>query len=792
MNRNIGKVSTSLRRHIASTASATSVNPSFSDVLPTEIDNHADTHCFGKNFVPFMWTGLVCTVSPFLSEYKSLDDVRICSGATAFTTTDGEVVILIFGQGLWFGDRMEKSLINPNQCRAFGVGVCDDPTDPYREIGFFHDDEFFPLTMKGTTATMETRCPSRQELDECRKFYLSDPDYWDPEDVTFITGREIDTVSTSTSASIMPPYTDLSDKGECRRAISSLSIPTKYKRSSNYPLDISLNDFGGKNILTSDRHHEITPEILSRKWGCGISTARNTLDNTTQLAVRSAVGPLTRRYRTDILQLHYRRLNTRIYTDTMFSKTKSLKSNTCCQIFTDGKGFIWAEPMKSKADAGNALHKFMQDVGIPNELSYDGSQEQCGPGTVFQKAVAAHRIRPHTSEPETPNQNRAEDSIRECKRRWKQRIMKRRVPTRLWDFAIVWEAEILSRMCRHRNNFTGIERITGNTTDISEWLEFEFYDLCWYWDLPNDWDNPKIGRWLGVSHRVGSALCYWILTENAKVVARTTVQHITKEESLDPEKIEKIRAYHDGIEMTMADCHYIDNSPDFASFVNEDLPDPEMGEIYNSNEEPYHGYTLPEIEEIGAMDDAEDAADVYDKYLGVEVALPGTGNAKQMARVVKRIKTGNENTDGNYNPILDTSEYLVEFGDGTTKELTANIIAESMFSQVDAEGHHYQLLDEITEHRKLDTAIPKKDGFYTSRSGQKVPKFTTRGWEFLVSWKDGSSNWIPLKDLKISNPVELADYAVANKIDDQPAFLWWVPYTLRKRERIIQKVKSKY
>ena len=52
-----------------------------------------------------------------------------------------------------------------------------------------------------------------------------------------------------------------------------------------------------------------------------------------------------------------------------------------------------------------------------------------------------------------------------------------------------------------------------------------------------------------------------------------------------------------------------------------------------------------------------------------------------------------------YIPLLDSSEYLVEFGDGTTKELTANIIAESMFSQIDDEGHHFQLLKEISEHR---------------------------------------------------------------------------------------------
>jgi hypothetical protein len=27
-----------------------------------------------------------------------------------------------------------------------------------------------------------------------------------------------------------------------------------------------------------------------------------------------------------------------------------------------------------------------------------------------------------------------------------------------------------------------MEEITGNTIDISKWLDFEFYDLVWYWD----------------------------------------------------------------------------------------------------------------------------------------------------------------------------------------------------------------------------------------------------------------------------------------------------------------------
>jgi hypothetical protein len=53
-------------------------------------------------------------------------------------------------------------------------------------------------------------------------------------------------------------------------------------------------------------------------------------------------------------------------------------------------------------------------------------------------------------------------------------------------------------------------------------------------------------------------------------------------------------------------------------------------------------------------------------------------------------------------------------------------------------------------------------------------------------------SWVKLKNLKESNPVELAEYAVANRIAEEPAFKWWVSNTLRKRNRIISKVKKKY
>jgi hypothetical protein len=49
-----------------------------------------------------------------------------------------------------------------------------------------------------------------------------------------------------------------------------------------------------------------------------------------------------------------------------------------------------------------------------------------------------------------------------------------------------------------------------------------------------------------------------------------------------------------------------------------------------------------------------------------------------------------------------------------------------------------------------------------------------------------------LKDLKDTYTVDLADYAIANGIETESAFPWWVPYVTKKRIAIIAKLKSKY
>ena len=101
-------------------------------------------------------------------------------------------------------------------------------------------------------------------------------------------------------------------------------------------------------------------------------------------------------------------------------------------------------------------------------------------------------------------------------------------------------------------------------------------------------------------------------------------------------------------------------------------------------------------------------------------------------------------------------------------------------------------MNEIIDYRANGTKLKQQDAFITTKTGTKRRLETTKGWELLVEWKDGSTNWVSLKDIKKSYPVEVDEFALATRISMEPAFAWWVPFVLKKRNRILAKVKSKY
>ena len=94
----------------------------------------------------------------------------------------GHTSILEFHQGLWFGTRLLNSLINPNQCRLFGISLCDDPFDRHRQLEMYDTETgtVAPLAMHGSTCHFKSRVPTKLELDTLLRIVMTSDEVWDP------------------------------------------------------------------------------------------------------------------------------------------------------------------------------------------------------------------------------------------------------------------------------------------------------------------------------------------------------------------------------------------------------------------------------------------------------------------------------------------------------------------------------------------------------------------------------------------------------------------------------------
>jgi len=284
-----------------------------------------------------------------------------------------------------------------------------------------------------------------------------------------------------------------------------------------------------------------------------------------------------------------------------------------------------------------------------------------------------------------------------------------------------------------------------------------------------------LGRYLGPSIDIGPAMTAKILKSNGEVVHRSTYRELDAKERVD-EEIKKKKEAHDkvaheryGPAMTAKDL------------VDEDIETPAY-DLYEDDDGERHEH----------CEEADVTPEEGDQYLNAQVLLQ-KGDGFKTGKVVRRKRDVDGTLKGtaNTNPILDTRAYEVEFPDGEVSEYTANVIAENMWAQCDLEGRQHLLMDEIIDYRKDKSAVNFADRF-VEVNGRKHIRKSTQGWFLCVRWKDGTTSWERLADLKESYPIEVAEYAVSMGIDHEVAFGWWVPHVLKKRNRIIAACNKRY
>jgi hypothetical protein len=82
------------------------------------------------------------------------------------------------------------------------------------------------------------------------------------------------------------------------------------------------------------------------------------------------------------------------------------------------------------------------------------------------------------------------------------------------------------------------------------------------------------------------------------------------------------------------------------------------------------------------------------------------------------------------------------------------------------------MMEAIIDHQATDLAVKEADAYVVVNNRKQRIK-TTKGWEICIQWKDATTTWQQLADMKEFNPVEAAG------IDHEPAFAWWVDWTLK-------------
>ena len=102
-------------------------------------------------------------------------------------------------------------------------------------------------------------------------------------------------------------------------------------------------------------------------------------------------------------------------------------------------------------------------------------------------------------------------------------------------------------------------------------------------------------------------------------------------------------------------------------------------------------------------------------------------------------------------------------------------------------------MEAIVDFKKdVATVVPIDDKHLVTRTDQGRLRKTTQGWSFLVRWKDGTESWVKLAELKDSYPVDVAEFAKSRSLVPDPAFAWWVPHTIRRRNAILSVVKARF
>ena len=487
----------------------------------TELDSHADTCVVGPN------TALI--VNDFGRPVRvhgydeTVSEVNNCRTVTAVVAYDhpatGETYMLTIHQAIEI-PTLKANLLSTVQLRDNDVYVNEEPkhmasnpTDDHHCIKVDMDGGeplVIPLAMHGVFSYFPTRKPTASEYERselCMRVELTaELPEWDPTTDRF-EKREAAMLDSQGHVTDVSSFKTWSQRHviaalntlpqECQpdcdlatalgRTARVRSVSAKEKRSIGM-------------VQSGKRGKAVNARTLAKNWAIGLSVAERTIEATTQNGLRTIIHPhLSRRFRTNDRQLRYRRLAHDMFTDTLVSKIPSwFRRNRYAQVFATKFGWVRVYPMKRKSDAHEGFSLMAQRDGVPPLIVCDGAKEQIM-GEFRRKAKEAG-CRVKQTEPHSPWQNAAEHNIGELKKGAGRKMARSKCPKNLWDHCLELEAMIRSNTALSHYELEGQVPetiVSGQTSDISPFVEFPWYEWVVWWDTVTGFPTPVLGKWLG-------------------------------------------------------------------------------------------------------------------------------------------------------------------------------------------------------------------------------------------------------------------------------------------------------
>jgi hypothetical protein len=655
--------------------------------------------------------------------------------AVAKDSRGREVLLVINSAGL-VHDR--ASLIDPYQLMAGGSEVEHVVTkrclDPFIE----KDGVIIPLTL-GKDVTLDVAYPTLSQIESLPRIYLTSEEPWSRA-LYMQSLRSEERTNESNSLNI--------NRNKVVADSENLKDPEEDSDDDNNEPDAELNPKG---------IHSLPSDIW---WFIDKNVRRRTSNATTAfISARKGKDILVRRKA--LQPIAHRRIRDKASHDTLFSTVPARHcGSTMLQVFATRKSrFLYGVPMTQKSQVLPSTEDFFRDVGIPTALRSDNATENHS--TAMKELLKKRVVTEEHTEEFQQFENPVERWIGFIKRSVFKILHHSKAPPDEWlecaNYVIACHNKTARKSLHWR---TPWEMVCGDTPDVSELIDYSFYQPIYYVADPDakTFPEPDLHEayYLGPSYHHGGTLCHWIRLPDGSKISKSLLRpnyDLKKEEEVE-KAAEKQLYYKDGIP---SDAH-----------------------------------------NRGA---SSKAAEEKETSVGDHAHIPEEHNEADQMVEFNNDEEGGEEEDDNQpalTSVINESVWIKEGG----KQVTATVIRDYYMNfkrrvtvrirdrpDEDWTFIRFQKLFSVKD-RHRDSNIPYS---FTSLGKFKVlqanikKKLKSR-IVIKVSWNDGTFTWEPFENIKEDDSVSLAGYAVRvfknpsysaykkNRVLIDSAYMWAVDY----------------